>query len=182
MSATQSLNNWKKTVYLSPYNHVKKPQTQDIIFTNLRLNVHVILLFVRQWQRWPLSYLRGRENWPGRWVRWWLVRPILLGAGDGGNCRFGLQPASHPVAVERWGWILLGIRTSPCFAKDPLCWQCQQHWSDRRKWSTGRSSVLDLTCNEHHVDCTAILPKAALTLGQEAILEVLNETVKKNPR
>lgn len=41
----------KKTVYLSPYNHVKKPQTQDIIFTNLRLNVHVILLFVRQWQR-----------------------------------------------------------------------------------------------------------------------------------
>lgn len=38
--------------------------------------------------------------------------------------------------------------------------------------------LLQLTCSEHHVDCTAILPEAALTLGQEAILKVFNETVK----
>jgi hypothetical protein len=41
---------------------------------------------------------------------------------------------------------------------------------------------LQLTCCEHHVDCTAILPEAALTLRREAILKVFNETVKENPR
>lgn len=38
--------------------------------------------------------------------------------------------------------------------------------------------LLQLTCSEHHVDCTAIRPEAALTLEKEAILKVSNETVK----
>ena len=32
-----------------------------------------------------------------------------------------------------------------------------------------------LSCGEHHVDCTAILPEAALTLRQETILKMFED-------
>lgn len=38
--------------------------------------------------------------------------------------------------------------------------------------------LLQLTSSEHRVDCSAILPEGPLTLRQEAITKVLNETVR----
>ena len=40
---------------------------------------------------------------------------------------------------------------------------------------------LQMPCGEHQVDCTAILPEVALTLRQETVLKMFNESVQENP-
>ena len=40
---------------------------------------------------------------------------------------------------------------------------------------------LHVSCGEHHVDCTAILLEAALTLRQETVLKMFDESVQENP-
>lgn len=93
--------------------------------------------------------------------------------------RLGLSPASHRAAVQQLCLASVLRHDSPkALFADSVKSLGQIDVSGVQVGVLFLKLVLQLTCNEHHVDCTEILPEAALTLGQEAILKVCNETVK----